>query len=160
MNMLNSVATFLPFDAALPGGVDIRSALLFAFEDSKFVVADIEGRGWCIPGGHLEKDETAEIAVRREAYEEAGTVVGELGILGSYLFKPVSGTPYLVPAYFAEVLTRETPPAGFESRGVELFELWELPSRYFHWDALMEAVFQFALMMHLNRSEDLSSTAP
>ena len=128
VNMLNSVATFLPRDEGIPENVEIKSALLFAFEDNKFVVADIEGRGWCIPGGHLEKQETAEIAVRREAYEEAGIVVGDLSILGSYLFKPENGPSYLVPAYIAEVLSRETPPSGFESRGVDLFDLSELCS--------------------------------
>lgn len=39
-----------------------------------------EGNTWCIPGGKLEKGETAQDAVLRELYEETGLSLTTLGL--------------------------------------------------------------------------------
>ena len=82
-------ATFLPVGAGLPTA-PLTAALIFAMQDREFVLADIAGRGWCIPGGRLETGESAEQAARREAYEEIGATLGPLHLLGHYLLTPVS----------------------------------------------------------------------
>ena len=82
-------ATFLPNGADLPSA-SLTAALVFAMQDGEFVLADIAGRGWCIPGGRLEAGETAEQAARREAQEEIGATLGSLVMLGHYLLMPTT----------------------------------------------------------------------
>lgn len=42
-------------------------------------------RGWEFPGGHVEPGETPWQTARREALEEAGASLGELGLVGYYV---------------------------------------------------------------------------
>lgn len=50
-------------------------------KDDKILLAYIKGRGFNIPGGHIEADESPEEAFHREAYEE-GYVRGNIQYLG------------------------------------------------------------------------------
>ena len=149
-------ATFVPVGALLPAG-NLVAALVFAFEAGQFALADIAGRGWCIPGGRLEAGETPEQAGRRETWEEIGATLGPLRPLGHcVLFDPppaADDTPpahaeqlpaRLIAMYLADVLTRAEIPSGSESRGVRLVPYEDLPACYFTWDALMEAMFACA----------------
>lgn len=136
-------ATFLAEGAALPTETPIKAALVFALSEGRFVLADIAGRGWCIPGGRLEAGETPEQAARREVYEEIGGTVGPLHLIGHYLMTD-TGASQLVPTYVAAVKTLAAIPPGSESQGVRMAALDELPFCYFTWDPLMAAVFQLA----------------
>jgi 8-oxo-dGTP diphosphatase len=139
-------ATFLPVGVPIPAEVPVTAAMVFAMQGESFVVADIRGRGWCIPGGHLEADETPEQTVRRETYEEIGATLGDLTLLGSYfLDTPSTGDQRLVPTYCAQVLALHDLPQTSESQGVRVMAFEELPTTYFLWDELIEAVFRFAL---------------
>jgi 8-oxo-dGTP pyrophosphatase MutT (NUDIX family) len=48
--------------------------------------------GWYFPGGGVKRKESVETAVRREALEETGAILGELQLVGLYanLHGPVS----------------------------------------------------------------------
>lgn len=52
-----------------------HSVLVFAVLFQNFVWVRHPNRGWEVPGGKIEVDETPEDAVYREAYEEAGLLL-------------------------------------------------------------------------------------
>lgn len=138
-------ATFLPEGQPLPAGAAIPAALVFALDAGRFVLADILGRGWSIPGGHLLPGETPEAAVRRETLEEIGATLKPLTRLGHYLLTSPPGEETLIPTYVAEVAAFVAPPTGPESQGICRLALDELPTRYYRWDALLKATFAYAL---------------
>jgi ADP-ribose pyrophosphatase YjhB (NUDIX family) len=60
----------------LPPRALTTAALAFVFQGDALLLAAIAGRGWDLPGGHLEQGEKPEEAMRREVLEESGVVVG------------------------------------------------------------------------------------
>jgi 8-oxo-dGTP diphosphatase len=60
----------------------ITSVHGFCFDQGKILLVNVNGRGFNIPGGHLEQGETPEEAFHREAYEE-GYVKGEVQYIGA-----------------------------------------------------------------------------
>jgi 8-oxo-dGTP diphosphatase len=54
----------------------------YCFYKGKVLLVDIKGRGWNVPGGHVEPGETPEEAFHREAYEE-GYVKGSIHYIGA-----------------------------------------------------------------------------
>lgn len=138
-------ATFLEAGRVLPPETPITASLVFALSEGRFVLADIAGRGWCIPGGRLEPGETPEQAAHREVHEEIGGVVGPLHLLGHYLLIDTeTDKTQLIPTYVATVQTLGPLPPGTESQGIRTFFPEEIPTHYFIWDPLMEAVFDLA----------------
>jgi 8-oxo-dGTP pyrophosphatase MutT (NUDIX family) len=53
----------------------------YCFDGDKVLLAYIRGRGFEIPGGHMEEGESPEEALHREVYEE-GRVRGKIAYLG------------------------------------------------------------------------------
>ncbi|MFC4118248.1 NUDIX hydrolase [Nonomuraea zeae] len=65
----------LMLSSALPPAGQTTSAFAFVADQAGRILmtcVDREGRGWDIPGGHLEPGETALDAAVRELYEETG----------------------------------------------------------------------------------------
>jgi 8-oxo-dGTP diphosphatase len=69
-------------DGQLPPGSLTTSAFVLAFDRQRLLMTKIADRGWDLPGGHIEPGESPETAVRREALEETGCVLGEVRLLG------------------------------------------------------------------------------
>jgi 8-oxo-dGTP diphosphatase len=140
-------ATFVPAaseherDTAVPA----PAALVFPFYGDRVALAEIVGRGWCIPSGHIELNETAVDAVRREAREEAGVTLGRAVYLGYFvLTRPVDGSVRHAPTFIAEVRTIGGAVVEGESRGGQLVNIEDVSGLYFAWDELLDAVFAYA----------------
>ena len=138
-------ATFREAGTSLPPDTPVTAALVFALSEGRFVLADIAGRGWCIPGGRLEPGESPEQAAHREVYEEIGGAVGPLHLIGHYLLMEIeTANAQLIPTYVATVQALGPLPPGTESQGLRTFSPEEVPNVYFIWDPLIAAVFALA----------------
>lgn len=135
-------ATFIPRPSQ---GAPAHAALVFPFYGDKLVLAEIPGRGWCIPSGRLEPGETPEQAAEREAFEEAGVTVGRLVCLGHFvLTDSENGAIRHAPTFIADVQGLSDLPEGSESTGRLLANLEDISGLYYAWDELLAAVFEEA----------------
>ena len=114
-------------------------------------LADIEGRGLCIPSGKIEPGETLDAKRRRgkpgKKQERVSTRSGG-GLIGCYRLtsraEVVVGQVRYCPVFVAEAWGFEPIPPGSESRGLILAAWEDVADVYFAWDALMAAVFEYA----------------
>lgn len=120
------------------------AALVFPFYGDKVVLAEIVGRGWCVPSGRLEPGESAEDAARREAREEAGVMLGTLVPLGHYVLTRDDGGERRAAVFVGSVDAFEPVPEGSESRGRQLLAIEDVAGAYYAWDDLLGAVFAYA----------------
>lgn len=86
-----------------PQEAAVSAAHCLAFAGDRMVLAKHVDREWTIPGGHVEAGETVEEAMRREALEEAGAVVGRATLFAVERIQRLSGPPlsdrYTEPAF-------------------------------------------------------------
>lgn len=83
---------FEPTDQ-LPPKEQVTACFVFALYDDNVIMAK-PIRGWGLPGGHRENEETAEECVRREAEEEASITLTELKLIGRWSAKKVFHSPH------------------------------------------------------------------
>ncbi len=138
----NQLVTFLPGSTRRQPA---PAALLFAFFSGRAVLVDIEGRGWSIPGGHVQEGESPRSAVLREATEEAGITMQRVMPLGSYRLEKDTGVISWVPVFLGEVSYFRPIPDDQESHACLLVEPHDLQHLYYMWDPLLEAVWNYAL---------------
>ena len=106
----------------LPPEDHVSAAHCLAFAGDRLVLARHVEREWTIPGGHVEPGETVEEAMRREALEEAGVVVGAPTLLAVERIERLSGPAvsdrYPEPAFqvffVAPVVADLVPPSALE----------------------------------------------
>jgi len=127
----------------------LYAALVFVVHRGQFLLTNIPGRGWSIPGGRSENGETARETAVREVYEETGAIVTPAALqhLGRYTLTPQSrpnAAPMLVRLYIARTLTIGAVPESSESLGTRLVPYEGLPQIYYFWDSLLEAVCRLA----------------
>jgi 8-oxo-dGTP diphosphatase len=126
------------------------AVLVFLYYGDKVALADIVGRGMCIPSGRIEAGETIAQASERECFEETGARLRPESrrLIGCYRMTPRSGTKAgqtrFCPVFIADALGFEPLPAGSESQGLFLAAQEDIADLYFFWDPLMAAVFEFA----------------
>ncbi len=142
----NETVTFIASETpTVSRDAAVRAALVFPFYGDKVVLGDIAHRGWCIPSGHIEDGETPEAAVRREAHEEAGVVLGRVAYLGYFvLTNRETGRVSHAPTFIGQVANFGDIPSGSESRGMLMVGAEDVAGLYFSWDALLADVFAYA----------------
>lgn len=148
-NSLKSDADFFPGEHLPPESEGrLWAVLTFVYYGDKVALADIEGRGLCIPSGKIEPGETLDAAAEREAWEETGARLNpnRRCLIGCYRLTPRGGMGLVryCPVFVAEAWGFEPIPSGSESRGLVLAAWEDVADLYFTWDALMAAVFVYA----------------
>lgn len=128
------------------------AGLVFPWLDGQVLVCDIVGRGWCIPSGRVEPSEESSEAVRREALEEAGAILGEVQYIGCYQISERNETRW-ADCFAATVADLVDIQVAEESVGRRFMTLVELPEHYHVWNDLTDRVFQHSLEVieRLNR---------
>lgn len=145
-------ATFVASETLPETHTPQPAALVFPFYGDRVALADIVTRGWCIPSGHIEEGETPEAAVRREAIEEAGVILGDVVCLGYFVLTDAeTNIVRFAPTYIASVRSFEDIPTGSESRGRQLVPVEDVAGLYFSWDELLATVFEYAYEMKEER---------
>lgn len=76
----NSRVQFMP--ATVLPDLPITAVKVYVFRDDGLLLANINSRGWDLPGGHIEPDETPEQAVIRELQEETGGRIEHFEAIG------------------------------------------------------------------------------
>lgn len=61
----------------------ITSVHGFCFKDNNLLLVNLNNRGWDLPGGHIELEETPEESFKRESYEE-GYITGRCSLFRVY----------------------------------------------------------------------------
>lgn len=116
------------------------AALVFPWVGDKIVICDIEGRGWSIPSGRVEPNETSLEAVKREAIEEAGATLCDVQYIGCYHISERRETRW-ADCFVSRVEMLGEIGMKEESLGRKLATLDELPDIYHLWNELTEMVF-------------------
>jgi 8-oxo-dGTP diphosphatase len=117
------------------------AVLVFPWIGDEVVVCDICGRGWCIPSGRVEPNESSVDAVRREALEEAGAVLHDIDYIGCYHISE-RGEVRWADCYAARVSQLVDVGMPEESKGVRVVGLEELADIYHLWNPLTRMVFE------------------
>jgi ADP-ribose pyrophosphatase len=123
----------------VPVGADGRVLLV---DQYRFIT---DRRGWSVPAGRVDSQETLETAVRRELKEEAGATAAELVYLGRY--NPSHGSSnqvfHLFVGHAVEVC--HAPPDQNEVQGVRWFTVEEI-RQMIHTNALLDGLSLTALL--------------
>ncbi len=117
------------------------AALVFAWQEDRVAVCDIVGRGWCVPSGRVEPDESSAEAVLREAVEEGGIVLDAVQYIGSYQISERREVRW-ADCYVGHVSNLVEIGMAEESNGRQFMTLEDLPALYHNWSPLTEMVFQ------------------
>jgi len=136
-----------------PASVKITAVKAFLISNKKLLLVDIS-RGWDIPTGHINENESPEQALIREVMEEAEIIVRSsivLGYLKSLKIKENSRN-HIYPKLSAILVYgsrdfRVTYPfkGKFESRGRKFFPFNEVENAHKYWSSMMKAIFAYAL---------------
>ncbi|CAN5538025.1 hypothetical protein BH11ARM2_BH11ARM2_32590 [soil metagenome] len=119
------------------------AGLVFPWVEDRVVVCDIVDRGWCVPSGRVELNETSLEAIHREALEEAGATLCLTQYIGCYHVSERQEIRW-VDCYTARVESLGEIGMKEESRAVRLCLLEELPEMYHLWNDLTKMVFEHA----------------
>lgn len=123
----------------------VFAVVVFAWQAESVLLADIPGRGWCVPSGRVEIGETPDQTAIRETYEETGAVIAPPSLIGTNRWESKGSATRWVAVFASQIDRFGRIPEGSESAGRRLCPLADLPKTYYLWNPLIEAVFRYSL---------------
>jgi len=127
------------------------AVLTFPWRGDQVLVCDIADRGWCVPSGRVEPNETSRQAAERETREESGAILQDLQYIGCYQISEDSEVRW-ADCFTAHVSALEEILTANESKGRRFVPITELADIYHLWNDLTERVFEHSLCV-LRRAE-------
>lgn len=128
---------------------DLTYVVIGAREKGRWIfVRHRERESWELPAGHIEKNEQALEAARRELYEETGTVKAKIHVLNDYSVS-IRGKISYGRIFFAAVEEREPLPKS-EIGEIMVAEETPLPATY----PEAHKVFVRLLEKHIRQTHD------
>lgn len=134
----------------------ITSTHGFCFYNGQLLLVNLNSRGWDIPGGHIELDETPEECFRREAMEE-GYVEGKCSFLGyieiSHNENPNwrEDSPYPKVGYQIyyrmDIDQLHDFSSEYESSQRILIDPGKTPSYHHEWHEILGEILDYALLI-------------
>lgn len=115
---------YLTFD--VQDFLDPGYVLVFAFYKNQLLLTKHKKRGWELPGGKREKDESPISAAIRETYEETGAELSAIKHIAQYRIESPSAEIQIKTIYLADVWCFHDLPNGFETDAIKLVS--ELPT--------------------------------
>jgi 8-oxo-dGTP diphosphatase len=131
------------------------AALVFPWCGDDVLICNISDRGWCVPSGRVEPNESSLEAAAREAREEAGAILQDILYLGCYRITERSEVRW-ADIYTARVKQLVDIPEEFESIGRQYVTLDQLPEIYHLWNPLTQAVFEHARAVMVRHVQAMS----
>ncbi|MCB0825027.1 MAG: NUDIX hydrolase [Armatimonadetes bacterium] len=126
----------------LPSDFNPAGVLVFVIHDGKFLVGNVLGRGYCIPGGGIEEGETPDEALEREIWEEVKASIFDSVQIGYFYVEKTDRYFHCYIAPVGELLPFEI---THETISRKLVDLEWLRENYFSWNDLYEVLFPYAL---------------
>ncbi len=104
--LMNNDIQITLFKAGSIPPADLTYVVIGARENDKWIfVRHRERQSWELPAGHIEKNEEAGEAARRELYEETGTTESEMSVLTDYRVS-IRGKVLFGRLFFAHIKKR------------------------------------------------------
>lgn len=129
------------FPAPFKAPLRAFAGLVFPWQEAQVLVCDIIGRGWCIPSGRVEPNESSVDAVHREAIEEGGAILKDVQYIGCYQISERREIRW-ADCYVSRIDKLVEIGMKEESKGRRLVSLEELPAMYHFWTPLTQMVFE------------------
>ncbi len=131
------------------------AALLFPWKGGETLLCHICDRGWCIPSGRVEPNESSLEAAIREAKEESGAVLQDVLYLGCYRISE-RGEVRWADVYTGCVIDLVEISHTEESLGRKFVTRGELPEAYYMWNELMSEIFDYSYEVLVRHQKYLS----
>lgn len=135
-----------------PCELPVTAAHAFCFAAGRVLVVEIAGRGWDIPGGHLEEGETPQDCLRRELWEEASARIERAAWVGQIVVDHSPNAAYsggypqlsaiAIFGVTVAALAPHVPTA--DSRGRALVERDALAQIHNRWNAVLAEGYRLA----------------
>ena len=127
----------------------IFASLAFVWHGDQILVSDIKNRGWCIPSGRVEDNESPKDAAIREVFEEANVSVKVAETIGYFRIRSSKRTMWAT-AFVASCDKANPFTPTSESLERKFLSISELPTQYYNWNPLYEAVFLYSYQKSLS----------